>query len=90
MSDKESKELGPIPQEWFDDNRERFAAETEIVGEPAQPKRRTFKEFNQKHRFERVSGNEVRCTHCPIGWFDQGRMTIENKRIVAVDGERVG
>lgn len=54
--------LSPIKQEWYEDNRERFDAETTFVDLPR-------KEI-QIHDFYRFSTTEIKCKHCNNGWID--------------------
>jgi len=54
--------LPPLPQEYFDENRELFEAETTIFDE---------KPYNYHgHRFYRKSATDIGCKDCANGWID--------------------
>ena len=50
----------PYNQDWFDDNRKRFDAETSVIVD--MPK-------GCKHKFQKVGGHRVKCGKCNAGWF---------------------
>jgi len=69
------KKLPPIPQSWYDDNRERFEAETTIVPIELPP------HCTHQGTMKRISFSQVECTRCHAGWIDGGSWTIENGSI---------
>lgn len=73
MSSTSETKAPKVPQEYWDENRERFNAETTITeGEP--PK--------CKHYFRRVSATEIYCKKCRVGWIDMGKFEVKNGRIL--------
>ena len=67
----EVNKLPPTPQSWFDDNRERFKAESipvKLTGTKCE------------HYLQRVSGAQIKCRDCKAGWIDT-TLTIENGTI---------
>lgn len=73
MSDKPR----PVPQEHYDQERERFDAET-------------FK-FDMKqlkdrcdHYFVRRTATTVECQNCPAGWQDMGKFKIKDGKVEAI------
>lgn len=72
-------------QDWYDDNRARFNARTEIIEETVDGDLPTenisFDGFNKKHDFYRKTATEVWCRHCPSRWTDLGEWTIQDGNI---------
>ena len=56
--------LPNIPQEWFEDNRQRFKAET--ISAPI------FHKNTHKHQFYRKTPIEIACRTCNKVWRDMG------------------
>lgn len=52
-----------IDQKWFDENRERFDAETTVSESMAQ---------HCQHEPTRISASDVVCKKCHVGWVDTG------------------
>lgn len=66
--------LPPIPQEWWDENRERFGAETESwSATPPSP---------CKHYFYRKTATEIGCKNCTAGWIDLGALKVQGGQII--------
>lgn len=63
--------LPPIEQSWFDENRERFKAQSiplKLEGKKC------------KHYLQRVSGAMIKCRDCNAGWIDT-TLKVENGTI---------
>ncbi len=68
--------LPPVPQEFYDENRKRFQAQTHIF---------EIKDFHKcSHVFYRISYSEVRCKNCTAGWIDNNRFIIEEGKLTGV------
>lgn len=65
--------LPPIPQEYYDDNRERFDAETTIAPN---------EQDKCDHYLVRKKYIEVECKHCKTTWRDMGEWTIKDGKII--------
>lgn len=62
--------LPPIEQSWFDDNRERFNADSatlKLTGTKCQ------------HYFIRTSGSDIKCKSCTAGWIDTKLTVVDGK-----------
>lgn len=72
-----SNPLPPLPQDYFDDNRETYGAETSIA---------PLDSLNDKcrHYLVRISGSELKCKRCPAFWIDAGRFDIQDGLIKTV------
>lgn len=70
--------LPPIPQEYFDDNRERFGAESYSLDIKA------FKDRCSHDEVTRISSQEVKCLKCHMGWIDQGHFILEQNHIIGI------
>lgn len=70
-----SDKLPPLSQSYYDDNRERFGAETAQI-ESTIPA--------CKHFVARKSATEVSCSRCHMTWIDMGRFVIKDGEIVSV------
>lgn len=57
----EVNKLPPTPQSWFDDNRERFKAQSIPLN---------LSGVKCKHFLQRTSGATIRCKNCNAGWID--------------------
>jgi len=68
--------LPDIPQSYYDDNRERFGAESYGVEIKKQP--------GCEHFFFRKSYNEVECQRCHIGYIDEHRFILDKGKIIGV------
>lgn len=67
-----SDRLDPLPQKWFDENRERFdASTTETV----------LKVAKCDHFFYRKDSQTVECKHCRAGWIDNGAWNVVDGKI---------
>jgi len=60
-----------VKQDWYDQNRRLFGADTSISPVAVDKCQHT--------RLKRVSASEVQCA-CGAGWIDNGRWTIDNGR----------
>lgn len=78
-----------VPQEWYNENRERFNARTEVFEGDAPTQTGDFAEFNTKHHFYRKSATEVWCEHCPARWADLGEWTLKHGKIVKIRDRNV-
>lgn len=67
--------LPPISQEYFDENRERFEAETTQAPNKAE---------RCNHFFKRISAIEVGCANCTASWFDHGTWNIEDGKLIGL------
>ena len=73
MENKQTTTLGRnIPQEWHDNNREKFEAETTVVEVPSKP---------CKHYFVRKTATQIGCKNCTNGWIDMGKWKVEKGAI---------
>lgn len=63
----------PIHQGWYDDNRQRFEADSTNVSNQMPGK--------CQHYFQRVNSTSVECRNCRMGWIDLGRWKVENGKI---------
>lgn len=73
----DNKPAPSIPQSFWDDNRQRFGAESFSIDVDRLQK-------PCPHVFYRYSVNEVRCKTCPAGWNDGNKFIIENGKLVGV------
>lgn len=65
-----SNKLPPQPQDWFDENRERFGAQTiplELKGKKC------------NHHFLQETGTRIGCKHCHNKWIEPKFKAIEGK-----------
>ncbi len=69
--------LPPIKQEFYDDNRKRFDAETFST---------ELKTLTNKcsHYLIRKSPTVVECKLCPVGWNDGGHFIIKDGKLVGI------
>ena len=88
MPDKQGKPLPPIRQEWYNDNRERFDAESSQVPPPpaAEDKKlsnmdKLKEELNKRHTFERLSTITIRSKTTGTIWIDHGKFVIDDGQI---------
>lgn len=68
--------LPPVGQEWYNQNRERFGAESNSVSVDANENR-------CDHEFLRYDWNTIKCNKCECQWFDRGRLTVKEGKIVS-------
>lgn len=61
-----SDPLPPLPQEYYEENRTRFNADTSFIDVSSLSARCS-------HVMKRVSAISVECTICHAGWIDMGR-----------------
>lgn len=68
-------QLDPIPQEFFDENRERFDGVTDTFD---------VEKFKEKcvHQFERISYSQIHCKKCLIGLIDNSSFILQDGKIV--------
>ena len=64
-----------IPQKWYDENRERFDAETTQAPRETKP---------CQHYFIRVMPTRVQCKFCHAGWFDNGDWKVKDGKVIEV------
>lgn len=67
-----------IPQKYYDENRQRFDADTSSFDLQELRKNRC------DHFFRRRSWGEVECQKCHIGYSDAHRFIIENGKLVGI------
>lgn len=71
-----SDKLPPQPQEFYDENRERFGADMSAVDVTTLP--------SCDHVVKRVRPIEVVCIKCSSGWVDMGRFIIKDGKITGI------
>jgi len=72
----QSDKLPPQPQDFYDENRERFGADMAAVD--------VTKLSSCDHVMKRVRPIEVTCTRCSSGWVDMGRFIIKDGKLVGI------
>jgi len=65
--------LPNIPQDYYDNNKERFDADS--TGVILDPKK-------CDHYFVRIASTTVECRDCTAGWVDMGKWKIEDGKIL--------
>lgn len=70
MTQQSKDKLPPLEQSFFQDNRERFEAESSAI---------TIKSLSDTkciHQLYRKSATEIACKSCLAGWYDMGKLAI--------------
>ena len=62
--------LPPLSQKWFDNNRQRFGAETASID------LEELKKNKCHHKFRRISPIAFECTLCHNQWVDMGKIKL--------------
>lgn len=77
QTQKDTKSVSGMTQEWFDENRDLFKAETAIA-EKSELKK-------CKHYFKRTAANFVSCITCNAMWMDNGEWRLKDGNVVSIE-----
>ena len=67
--------LGSVPQKYFEDNRNRFEAETTAF------ELKNLKDNRCTHHFFRKNWGQIECKRCRIGYFDNNIFKIKEGKL---------
>lgn len=72
--------LPPLSQEYFDDNRMRFNADTTEAPNKLTP---------CPHSFRRINSQEVGCEYCTNIWEDKGQWVIKDGKVLKLASKSI-
>jgi len=70
--------LPPVPQDFYEDNRQTYGAETKFVNLD------TFVKNACNHYFVRISYSAVECKYCHMGLIDNNCFILEDGKLTGI------
>lgn len=70
MNQQSNDKLPPLEQDFFDDNRLRFEAQSSSLSVKSVLSARC------DHVLYRKSATEIACRSCSCGWYDMGKLAV--------------